>query len=1006
MKQRADKNKKYAALKAVVLLVLCMLVHNLHAQVLSIYVSPTGASSGNGFNAASPVSLSQARVVAKANTNNPIMIWLQDGIYNTYIQLDSTDKRTAATAVTYRAINPGKALFQTITTLPSTAFQSLHDSIKDRIVDTTARKHVLQLNLVPYNLSNMNVWPLKFETGTIDWPRFYKDSVPLPMSQYPNDTATMRIRTVLDNGVNNVQPGGKFKYRDNRCQYWNKALRDGLWLKGNWRVPWQITYVKTLSITLTDSTIVQSVGIANGIGDKYTRPAGNGKEPYVAVNLVEEIDMEGEWAIDFSKKILYMWPPASGDIGVASNTQLYPVTLNKVDYVNVELLGVRGGASGAVRLTNCNYVRVAGIDVRYVTEDAIVVTGGTNCTIQSNDLHQLGAGGIIVAPASAAQFNADQLILTPALHKVFNNHIYDFAREIAIYSAAINFKTVIGCYAGYNKIHGTPHVGMLYDGNNNVMEFNEQYDIIRTYNDMGGFYRATGPKSRGNKIANNYMHDSPQGKSTFYDNGSQGDSSWMNIDVNNYFGFQNNGGYFNTYTNSIVVSASAAAASSSVIADTDPSFQPVLDSLKSIYNASAVYRAAYSETADMVGTGGINKTYASRIWPRYTCNVLIGNTTAFNGINDANLFNANGTTNSTYAQSGAPFTSYKTVVQNNFKIGGVLTHPVAASVIDSLKLIGAFAKTCNTNWRIHRIGLYNDAYRTDADQWLIPGIAPNVSLTASSNNGYVYPSVVTLSLKARNPNIYNCINSVKVFDNGTELTGVNAVVTQSGYDSVVYSIALQNLSVGTHTLTAMVVDTPYWKYASNTVSFNINAALPEDIYVRLDHRNCNPKIVWSFNAEQVQHADIEASRDGIMYHVMRSITPECTRICEGSTVINAGEVLYYRLRIRYADGKQKLSATMHGINPCTGVKGLLVFPNPQTGNTTTVGFYSQQPVKDALISVYNVFGKLQLQQTVQLSRGYNRIPLQTATLVNGNYMVQLKQGGVVLVASAILIVAK
>jgi hypothetical protein len=952
------------------------------------------------------VSLSQARTVAKANASNAIIIWLQDGIYNTFIQLDSTDKRTAATAVTYRAVNPGKALFQPITNLPRTAFQALPDSIKTRIVDTTARKHVLQLDLTPYNLSNMNVWPLKFETGTIDWPRFYKDSLPLPMSQYPNDTATMRMRTVLDNGVNNVQPGGKFKYRDDRCQYWAKALRDGLWLKGNWRVPWQITYVKTLSISLADSTIVQSVGIANGIGDKYTRPAGNGKEPYVAVNLVEEIDIEGEWAIDFSKKLLYMWPPSTGDIGVASNTQLYPVSFAKVDYVNVELLGVRGGAGGAVRLTNCNFVRVAGMDIRYVTEDAIVVTGGTNCTIQSNDLHQLGAGGIIVAPASAAQFNADQLSLTPALHRVVNNHIYDFAKEIAIYSAGINFKTVIGCYAGYNKIHGTPHVGMLYDGNNNTMEFNEQYDIIKTYNDMGGFYRATGPKSRGNKIAHNYMHDSPQGKSTFYDNGSQGDSSWMNIDVNNYFGFQNNGGYFNTYTNSIVVSASAAAASSSVMADTDPSFQPVFDSLQSIYNASAVYRAAYPEIGDMVGAGGINKTYASRIWPRYTCNVLIGNATALNGISDGNLFNANGTTNSTYAQNSAPFTTYKTVVQNNVKIAGVLSNPVAATVIDSLKLIGAFAKTCNTNWRIHRIGLYNDAYRANADQWLIPGIAPAVALSAGSNNGYVYPTVVTLQLKVRNPNIQNNIDSVKVFDNGAELTGINAVVVQSGYDSVVYSITLNNLAVGTHNLTGMIVDTPYWKYSSNAVSITVNSALPDDIHVQIRYKECNPELLWRFNADQVKMLDIEGSKDGLHFNVLRSVTPVCASVCDDALKVSTEEAVYYRLRLKYKDGKQQLSSTVYAANPCSRANGLQVFPNPQTGATANVELYSQQTVDNAMITIRDVFGKLQSQQAVQLSKGYNSIRLHTANLGNGTYVIQVKQGSGILAGPVKFVVAK
>lgn len=963
-------------------------------QTVNIYASPNGINTGNGSTPATAVSLSQARTIAKANLNNPVIIWLQDGIYTTNITLDATDSRTAAAPLTYRAVNPKKAIFNFVSTINRSAFQPIPDSIKQRIVDTNARNYVRQLDLTSYNLSNMNVWPLKFEIGTVNWPKFYKDSIPLPMSQYPNDTATMKMRTVLDNGVNNVAPGGSFKYRDARCIYWSKAVRDGLWLKGNWRVAWQITYVKTLSINTTDSTIVQSIGIANGIGDKYTRPGGNGREPYVAVNLVEEIDFEGEWAIDFTKKILYMWLPATGQINVASNDQLYAISLTNVNNVNFENITVNGGAGGAVNMTNCSNITVAGFDVKYCSNDAIRVTGGNNCTIKSNNLYELGEGGIIIAPASQSAFNADQLTLTPNNHKVLNNHIYEFAKEVAIYKPAIHLATVIGTYVAHNKIHGTPHVGILYDGNNNILEFNEQYDIIRRHDDMGAFYRATGPKSRGNKMRYNYVHDSPLSKGSFYDNGSQGDSTSYQIDANNKFGTQNNGGYFNTYTNSIIVRANPAV-SSSVISTTDPSFQPVFDSLKSIYNASAVYRNTYPETADMVGSATINTAYTSRIWPRFTCNVLIANTAAMNGVSDNSLFNSNGTTNASFAQTSTPFTSNKTVFANNFKMNGVLTNPITTGMIDSLKKISAFSRTCNTNWRINRIGLYNDEFRNDAEEEAIKGIAHKVTVRATTTNNFVFPANITLSVKIENPNIANCFSAIKLYDNGTEMSGLNLVLSKSAFDSVTYTANWNNAATGTHNITAVVIDSPYWRYNSNVESFNVSSVLATNIQLQSLNLECRNYLQWNTSSTDINYFTVESSINGNEFVKQADINP-CNNPqnnCTYKWLILFSEHKLYRLRITNKDGSHSYSNTVK-MQPCNAETSMQIVPNPVVSNTCFINISNHDYTEHVTIEIISSEGKRMLQQKALLTKGSNSIALNTSALRNGVYLIKISDSKV------------
>jgi len=463
-------------------------------------------------------------------------------------------------------------------------------------------------------------------------------------------------------------------------------------------------------------------------------------EPYVAINLVEEIDREGEWAINFKTKMLYMWPPATGNINYASDLTAYPIALTNVNYTNFENIAFRSGASGAVSLNGCNYVRLAGLDIAYTNDDAVVITGGTNCTVTSCDMHDLAQGGVTINPASSAQFYIDQNNLTPNNHKVINNHIYNYGQQIPIYSAAVNLTGVIGSYVAYNKIHDAPHVGILYDGNNNVIDYNELYNVVNNgrYQDMGAIYANSysGYKSFGNKIHYNYIHDAPFAKGSMFDNSKNGDSSVYNIDANNYWANQNTGGYFNVYSNSIVVNDSVAAASITLLDYTvaqgaATGYSSYKDSLRVIYNRSTAYQNAYPQLIDLVGASVVTTT-ASRIWPRFTGNVLISNPKAFNGLTDTNIFNTDGTLKTNVITVyGPPVTPSLMDLSNTVKMTGVLTQKIRPFLIDSLKAIRAFAKTYNTDWHINRIGLYVDSFRTSmAAGDIISGIAPTLSLKA------------------------------------------------------------------------------------------------------------------------------------------------------------------------------------------------------------------------------------------------------------------------------------
>lgn len=105
-----------------------------------------------------------------------------------------------------------------------------------------------------------------------------------------------------------------------RAARWQASLSTGheIWLKGLWRTPWEPHTIKVDAINLDDTSIRLAEQPPSGISSKYTRVAsesplwrvGSGKEHWFALNLLDEIDQPGEWAIDFADRKIYYYPIA------------------------------------------------------------------------------------------------------------------------------------------------------------------------------------------------------------------------------------------------------------------------------------------------------------------------------------------------------------------------------------------------------------------------------------------------------------------------------------------------------------------------------------------------------------------------------------------------------------------------------------------------------------------------------------------------------------------------
>ena len=114
-------------------------------------------------------------------------------------------------------------------------------------------------------------------------------------------------------------------------------------------------------------------------------------------------------------------------------------------------------------------------------------------------VHDVGEGGVMVT-------GGDRASLTPGGHIVEGSHFERFERWVWSYQPAISLKGV-GNVARHNLIHDAPHAGILFGGNDHLIELNELHHLCQSTNDAGAIYSGRDWGARGNVILYNFIHD-------------------------------------------------------------------------------------------------------------------------------------------------------------------------------------------------------------------------------------------------------------------------------------------------------------------------------------------------------------------------------------------------------------------------------------------------------------------------------------------------------------------
>jgi hypothetical protein len=437
--------------------------------------------------------------------------------------------------------------------VPTNAFRPVADPRVLARLDVAARGKVYELDLAALGVTHRQRFPDHF-VGAGGLCEIYWDGHRLPLSRWPNG-ADATMGQVLDRGDGNSKTGhgGVFVAREERVARWNVA--EGVWVEGYWRVPWSPSALRVASIDPQTRQVTLAVPIGGGIGSKYAkRPAlGDGKEPWWAVNLLEEIDLPGEWAVDFKTGKLYLWPPSDPQKAVCALADMESpmARLRGASSVVLEGLTFEQGLGNGLEIQGGEGNLVAGCVFRSLGGNGVVIRGGLRHGVRSSDFHDLGEGGILLS-------GGDRAKLTPCGHFAENNHLHHLGIRKKTYAAGIQVGAygtgpAVGCRVTHNYIHDLPHAGILYGGNDNVFELNEICRVVLTSADMGAFYTSNDWTSFGNVLRHNFVHSSPRANAFYMDDGDSGDLIEGNVCHGFSYGPFIGGGHDNVVRHNLVI---------------------------------------------------------------------------------------------------------------------------------------------------------------------------------------------------------------------------------------------------------------------------------------------------------------------------------------------------------------------------------------------------------------------------------------------------------------------
>lgn len=333
-------------------------------------------------------------------------------------------------------------------------------------------------------------------------PQLYSAGEPITMAQIPEngfDTLDSLVYTGLidaDRGDSSL-----FIYRTDINLNKIHNEKNNAFLHGTWFFPFRDFYelIDTVDVAMN---VIKAKKPRNYFGYKE-------RTKYRIMNLLSQIDRQGEYAIDFNNRVIYAWVCDCAYTGGSKDGVLTFASCNNVVIKDVAFANARNSVISAASCTTFTVQKCLVKNVMASGGMAVYISGrSVNTKIVESTFRNIGQTAIQVTGNAAMRraLGLNKLVIA-------NNDISLFGTVAQQYRPAVQITDIVGANISHNTIYNSSHSAILfYSSNSTVIANNHIYDVCKNTGDAGTIYHWRDWTSRGNIIRENYIYNCGYGK--------------------------------------------------------------------------------------------------------------------------------------------------------------------------------------------------------------------------------------------------------------------------------------------------------------------------------------------------------------------------------------------------------------------------------------------------------------------------------------------------------------
>lgn len=467
------------------------------SAVSEIHVSPNGSDSNSGTAEAPVKTVAEAQKRArKANDGKTdVEVIFHEGEYritNT-LQMTSDDSGTDEHPVTWRAAEGEKPVFKGSLELDVTKFKKIENqSVYERLHEN-AKGKVAVLDLKSQGVSELaTLFAGSYGSYSEGYNNIYVDGTAQTLARWPNNDYA-KLGKVIDASK------GVFMVNDSAPTRWGNA--EDARIAG--LLCWDWAYERTEVTAVDPETRYLTINAKRTISQNISNAGGR----YFIYNLLEEIDVPGEWYIDKNEMMLYYYPvyPLSNSTMEISVLRTPMIEMTSVSNVNIIGLEFCQTTTDVIQMTMCKNINISGCDFHDIGRSAINGANTSkpdnvrNVIVENNSFNHMEMKAVYMT-------GGDEETLEESGCVIRNNYFSDLGTVKRSYEGAVRVDGV-GFLIENNTISNAPHLAINVGGSLHKIRYNEIYDVCKESNDMGAIYTGRNAYRRGYEISYNYIHD-------------------------------------------------------------------------------------------------------------------------------------------------------------------------------------------------------------------------------------------------------------------------------------------------------------------------------------------------------------------------------------------------------------------------------------------------------------------------------------------------------------------